>query len=286
MTSPIQRCAPASRLLLTLAGLCLIGTASARADDPPPDRLEKKPRPAPAKPEEPKRVQPPADEKSPDKPTEPAEDPVKLREDIAKDMQSAEQKLKARDAGDDTRQLQDRILRNIDKLIDLARNPPPPPMDKQSSPMDQSSQPMGGQQSQPSGGQQPQPGAQSQPGSQSRPQGGLSRRERREQQRRQREQQARGQGRPRPQPGGQSQPTAGQQQQTGMQPGGGRGRPGGAPPDKMADVVKDIWGHLPETLRQEVDHYYRDQFMPRYRDLLQQYYSRLAERERTRGGDR
>jgi hypothetical protein len=54
----------------------------------------------------------------------------------------------------------------------------------------------------------------------------------------------------------------------------------------MSDVVKDIWGHLPETLRQEVDHYYRDQFMPRYRDLLQQYYSRLAERERTRGGDR
>ena len=41
-----------------------------------------------------------------------------------------------------------------------------------------------------------------------------------------------------------------------------------------------------KTLRQEVDHYYRDQFMPRYRDLLQQYYSRLAERERNRGGDR
>ena len=50
--------------------------------------------------------------------------------------------------------------------------------------------------------------------------------------------------------------------------------------DKMSDIVKDIWGHLPETLRQEVDHYYRDQFMPRYRDLLQQYYSRLAEQER------
>jgi hypothetical protein len=35
-----------------------------------------------------------------------------------------------------------------------------------------------------------------------------------------------------------------------------------------------------------VDHYYRDQFMPRYRELLQQYYSRLAERERNRGRDR
>ena len=37
-----------------------------------------------------------------------------------------------------------------------------------------------------------------------------------------------------------------------------------------------------------LDHYYRDQFMPRYRELLQQYYSRLAERERerNRGRDR
>jgi hypothetical protein len=52
----------------------------------------------------------------------------------------------------------------------------------------------------------------------------------------------------------------------------------------MADVAKDIWGHLPETLRQEVDHYYRDRFMPRYRDLLQEYYSRLAERDRARRG--
>src|SRR5205085_6741697 len=77
------------------------------------------------------------------------------------------------------------------------------------------------------------------------------------------------------------------QMPAGQQPNGGRGQPGrDGVPDKFADVVKDIWGHLPETLRQEMDHYYRDQFMPRYRDLLQQYYSRLAERERNRGRDR
>ena len=52
------------------------------------------------------------------------------------------------------------------------------------------------------------------------------------------------------------------------------------PPDSLGDFAKDIWGHLPDTLRQEVDHYYREQFMPRYRDLLQQYYLRLAETER------
>lgn len=64
--------------------------------------------------------------------------------------------------------------------------------------------------------------------------------------------------------------------------GGGKPPEKGGPPPQgganvMSDVVKDIWGHLPETMRQEVDHYYKDQFMPRYRELLQQYYSKLSE---------
>jgi hypothetical protein len=280
-----MRSTPVRRLVFTLVGVLVLAVPRARADDPPaeppPDRLEKKPRPpaeAPKPPEEPNRPQPPAETKPPAKPAEPPapdEDAAKLRERIAKDMQSAEEKLKAKDPGPDTRQLQDRALRNIDKLIDLARNPPRPP---RPSPMDQSSSPMGGAQ------QQPQGGAQSQPGS--RPSGGSqSRRERREQRR-----MARG-GQSRPMPGGGSQtqeePGAGQQANA-QSPNGGLGQPlrnGGKPPDKLEDI-KDIWGHLPETLRQEVDHYYRDQFMPRYRDLLQQYYSRLAERDRMRGRER
>ena len=51
-------------------------------------------------------------------------------------------------------------------------------------------------------------------------------------------------------------------------------------PDKMADVYRDVWGHLPESLRQEVDHYYRDRFMPKYQELLRQYYIKLAEADR------
>jgi hypothetical protein len=226
-----------------------VAHAADQAPPQPPDRLEKTPQPDPPK--------LPAETKSVEKsrtPANPDEDPAKLRERIAQDMQSAEKKLQANDPGRETRQVQDRILSNIDKLIELARNPPPPPPP---SPMD-NNPPMGGQ-----------------------PQDGLSRRERREQQRRQLEQQARvGPQRPMPGGAGQSQTTPGERQATTGQP----GRDG--MPDKLADVVKDIWGHLPETLRQEVDHYYRDQFMPRYRDLLQQYYSRLAERERKRGGDR
>ncbi len=42
------------------------------------------------------------------------------------------------------------------------------------------------------------------------------------------------------------------------------------------EVVKEVWGHLPDKLRQQVTQYYREQFMPKYADLLKQYYSSLA----------
>ena len=62
------------------------------------------------------------------------------------------------------------------------------------------------------------------------------------------------------------------------------GTPGGpapqtpAPPAEDA-VAKQVWGHLPERLRQEMNQYYKEQFMPKYGDLLRQYYGALAERE-------
>ena len=56
--------------------------------------------------------------------------------------------------------------------------------------------------------------------------------------------------------------------------------PRGTPPH-VGDLYKDVWGHLPQRLRQEMDLYYREQFMPRYQELLRQYYSSLAERRRS-----
>jgi hypothetical protein len=242
---------------VALAAAILFGAVAGRADDPPPDRLEKKPMPTePKRPEVPKPDVKPDDDK--DKPADaPAEDAEKLREKIAEDMQSAEKKLKDRDPGRDTRDLQDRALRNIDKLINLARNPPPPPPQP---PMGDSPPPMGGDDQQPQGGK-PQPmGGGQQPGGQ-------------------------GQKSPQPQPGD-KQPGGGEPSGAAAgQPGMG-GSKSARQPDQLADVVKDFWGHLPETLRQDVDHYYRDRFMPRYRDLLQEYYGRIAERDRGRREDR
>jgi hypothetical protein len=52
---------------------------------------------------------------------------------------------------------------------------------------------------------------------------------------------------------------------------------------KIADLYKDIWGHLPETLRQEMDQYSREQFMSKYEELLKQYYATIAEKGRQKG---
>ena len=73
---------------------------------------------------------------------------------------------------------------------------------------------------------------------------------RREQRRLRRQQQQMARGQQQQQPGGQQdqpQPQPNGQPQSAQQPAGGNSARG--PADKMSDVVKDIWGHLPETLR-------------------------------------
>jgi hypothetical protein len=55
--------------------------------------------------------------------------------------------------------------------------------------------------------------------------------------------------------------------------------------NKEIEMHKGIWGHLPETQRQEMDAYARERFMPRYEELLRQYYRTLSEQTRKRKGD-
>jgi uncharacterized coiled-coil protein SlyX len=83
---------------------------------------------------------------------------------------------------------------------------------------------------------------------------------------------------------GRQQREAESNQQASQQNPGARG--GGAKPgesSRLADIYKDIWGHLPETLRQEMNQYSREQFMAKYGDLLKQYYATIAEKGRRKG---
>ena len=186
----------------------------------------------------------------------PADELEKLREQIAQDMQAAEKKLKDSDAGGDTQQLQKQVLENLDKLLERAKNPPPPsesPMSGSAPERSAIGRPVAiaaelrrnviAAKSGPPNGDNSNKRAASSTASLAR------------------------WSRP-PGPGANGNPPPDRRMTT---------RTG--PAESLADVAKDIWGNLPDTLRQEFDHYYREQFMPRYRDLLQQYYLRLAETE-------
>jgi uncharacterized protein (TIGR03067 family) len=67
--------------------------------------------------------------------------------------------------------------------------------------------------------------------------------------------------------------------------GGGQGGNGTKGKNTIADLFKDIWGHLPQTKRMEMDAYSKERFMPKYDDLLRQYYRTIAEQGRKREGD-
>ena len=226
---------------------------------------------------------PPAEKAPPEQPAAEPEDPAERVERIVENAQAAGGRLGERDAGEETRRLQADVLRDIEALIRQAENPPQG--DPQSSQGGQGGDPMGGGGASAGGG-----GASAGGGGGARGPGQLPG--------------ERGGMRPQPAPGGGSPSGRGEasggpgglaRSQPGAAvprpvPGGARLGPlmpaGGDPresmngpgaPTRLGDLNKGVWGHLPETLRKELDHYYRERFMPRYSDLLRQYYSSVAE---------
>jgi hypothetical protein len=61
------------------------------------------------------------------------------------------------------------------------------------------------------------------------------------------------------------------------------GNPGGKVQGRPAlpldeDVAKEVWGHLPPRLRQQMAEYYKEDVTPKYAELLRLYYSSLSEK--------
>jgi len=282
----------------------------------------------PAKPGTPK-----ADEKKVEPKKEPAKgdetpdedvDVHKTAERIAENAQKAGGRLKDKDPGEDTRKIQQEILKDIDALLKKAQQPPPnppdmpPPMsDMMPPPKSDMPPPMGGGgMPPPKGGTPPPKGGMGMSGAMPPPQGGTGQ----------------GGGSPQPKAGGSSGSSRAErrqrrERQQGGNPmggnpmanlGGGGKEPIPASPapkegpmsgrdekpsgdgggvrfdqlspkrqsDKLADLYKDVWGQLPDRMRQEMDLYYREQFMPRYSELLRQYYAALAEQRKKGPEDR
>src|SRR5262245_1904119 len=267
----------------------------------------------------------PAMPKADDKATEPKEDapkadPKQSEEDIdvhktseriAENAQKAGDRLKEKDPGEDTQKIQQEIVKDIDALIKKAQQPPP--MSSDMNPMPMMPPPMGGaQQKSPMGGGGAGGGQQSKSpmggmGGSSQPKaggGGSGGSESKQGQRQRRDRQPRGD-----RPMGTGDPMAntgaggmnpmpaspeskdGQMGKTDRPTGDGGGvRFGQMSPkrkdEKLADLYKDLWGQLPDRLRQEMDLYYREKFMPRYSELLRQYYAALAEQKKSGKEDR
>lgn len=201
-------------------------------------------------------------------------DPAKRVERIIRTARDVGDRLAQLDPGRETRGKQGDILQDIDELI-RQQDQPPMPMDP--SPMSDPMPKQGSSDQQPKSGSRPSPGL-PQDSSQSdrpplRPQ-------------RNRPQPAGGKERnPMPEPVAGKEPTE-KGKEAGKEPsskGGASGVASAAPPKPLmplaGDFEKDVWGHLPEQLRQQVSSYYRQQFMPQYAELLRHYYSSLAERE-------
>lgn len=261
-----------------------------------------------------------------------AEDDVqKTAERIAANAQKAGDRLKEKDPGQETRKIQDDIIKDIDALLKKAQQPPPmPPMMPDMNPMmppppmmnmnpmmpppmmnmGMGMPPMMNPMKNMSGmgmpmmnmgmGTPPMPMGNMGMGNPP-PQGSNGRRPKKDR---------RGEGEPMPE--AKNDPPMMKEMGMGMgmgQPMNGKMDPKEGPMAKkdntgakddpfgksgpkrkddqrFADLYKDVWGHLPDRLRQEMDLYYREQFMPRYSELLRQYYAAIAEQKKKGDGDR
>jgi hypothetical protein len=237
--------------VLLISGLLFAGMTALAADDPSGEpKITKKAKSSEAKKDA--------------EPTPSDIDVGKTTERIVEDATEAGKRLGAKDAGSDTQRLQREALKNIDALIRKAQEPPPPMSgDPMSS---QNNSGMGATSKQPDGGMSKQPNGGNTKSNQS-----ASRQERREK----RKSLARG-----------KQLGSPDSRQPRPDPKIALNNPSDSPnkiePKSMAprpaDIYKEVWGHLPEKMRQEMDQYFREQFMPRYSELLKQYYSSLSER--------
>jgi hypothetical protein len=48
----------------------------------------------------------------------------------------------------------------------------------------------------------------------------------------------------------------------------------------MQAMIKRVWGHLPDRVRQEMQNASVEEFLPKYQELIEDYFRRLAEEER------
>jgi hypothetical protein len=299
------------RIVVGLLSVTFLLAGLAIAQDPPggddpPVRLKKKGRPdavEPPKEDQPKPADPPKEKPKekdpkvkepkegdePDQPEKPDMDEAEVLNRVGKNMQTSEDRIDRAELNDGTRQLQEDILKDLDSLINQEKNGGGGGGADQNQQNQDDKQNQGGEKNQ--GDQKQNQGGKAQVGM-GKPKGGLKGSQQQQQakagkgQKPGQGQKPRGQGEQMAKTGEKPNNPGGQQGQQPQQPnqqngnqGGGGGKSQGEP-TKLAEMYKDVWGHLPETMRAEMNAYSREQFMAKYNDLIKQYYSTVAEKSR------
>jgi len=280
-------------MLILTAGILIAADEKQAADnDDPPIRLKKKKKADGVEPAKKAEARPPLeggekkpdgkkDEKKPDdmpgevtrdgEPVTPDEEEKEVFERIAKNMKASEERLANKELNDGTRQIQEDIVKDLDSLIKSAENGGGEGGDDQD--------PMAGQDDQKQKGQ-------SKAGQSMKSKSGnkMGRGQRKSGRKQGGNQLARGQ-----------QKSEGQEgDKQGAEKGGQDGKNGGGNGtnkqnrfgdlNRDADVYKDVWGHLPEVLRAQMDAYStREKYMDKHHDLIKQYYKTIAAQGRKKG---
>lgn len=225
-----------------------------------------------------------------------AEDPAAVVDRIIKNSKDVGDKLAKTDTGVDTRQQQGKILSDIDALINRQDDPPPPkPDDNKDKEKDKEKEPMNkdpmmkmGDMPPPKMGDMPMDkgmgmGKDGMPMSGTgdpMPMGGNGRKPRMsDPMGGDKKEPDKADAKPDPM-GTDKKPADKDPKNPSGTAGGG---PGGKPPPKASlpsdeDVAKDVWGHLPDKLRQQMTQYYKEDVMPKYSELLRLYYSSLSDK--------
>ena len=178
---------------------------------------------------------------------------------VAKGMRSASEKLDGKQTGDETTKIQEQVIRDLDELIQQLQNPPPNGGGGGAG----AGGGGGGGRSSKSGsggnGRQQQAGGRGANGrvGKGKPQGGAS------------NQQAHGQG---GEQGGQDRKDVeGSDERTDSE------RKAAAEAARKKKLEIDVWGHLPPHLRDQLLNTYGERMLPKYEQLVKQFYEALSE---------
>lgn len=161
-------------------------------------------------------------------------------------MRAAQNQIADKETGKSTREIQEQVIKDLEKLIEQAKNPPKSPQSPNSSSQSQNSK------------------------SQNRQNSSSSKSSRNQQQAKNGADQAEGQ-----------RTEADKAKESSDETRAARERE--AELARRRDLIKDVWGHLPPALRQKLLNVASEKSLPKYDELVRRYFESLAE-EGTQSG--